>query len=162
MTEGGRQYNGLASPSGNGTQVSKLQQDGLEHVPVGGSGHRQSTETIWSPYGPYSQSKTGPFSHLPTAQPPTLILEDPKREAVAPWWLVGDRAAGTWTLSMHHLAQLSLGNPKLEKGDKVILGCKDQSHRVSRGIWVTEMAALEACRISHRCLAPQHFCGAHL
>lgn len=78
---------------------------------------------------------------------------------------MGERAAGHWTLPMVHAPPGSTqpSQSQLEHGDKIILGCKDQSYRVSREIWVTEMASLKACRsISQRGPAPQHFHRAHL
>lgn len=124
-------------------QVSKLQQDGLDMSQLVGVATAQHGN-IWSPYGPYSQPRTGPFTHLPTAQPPTPYTRRSQKGTVAPGWLMGDRAADTWPLPMstHHLAQRSPHNPNLENGDKIILGHKGQSHRGSTGIWVTEMRSL--------------------
>ncbi|KAB1265052.1 hypothetical protein Cadr_000019644 [Camelus dromedarius] len=126
-------------------QVSKLQQEALEHVPTGGGGLRQSTETIWSPYGPCSQPGSGPFSHLPAAWPPIPTPEDPKGEAVAPEWLEGERAAGTcWTWwSTHHLAAgAGLGS----------------ALRVSRGIWVRGGFFRSLQKDFPLRSSPQHFC----
>lgn len=86
-------------------QVSKLQQDGLEPVPTGGGGLRRSAQTIWSPYGPYSPPRTGPFSHLPAAQPPTPKPGDPKGKLWLPSGLrKGEQLApGLCLRSAHHL-----------------------------------------------------------
>ena len=53
--------------------------------------YRDHLVAIW----PLLTTTTGPFSHLPTAQPPTPTPEDAEGEAVAP---AGERAAGTWPL----------------------------------------------------------------
>lgn len=42
----------LARLLGRGTPGEQLQEDGMG-VPIGWDVLRQSTETIWSPYGPY-------------------------------------------------------------------------------------------------------------
>lgn len=135
-----RQSNRLAGPSAAVPQVSKLQQDGLEPVPTGGGGLRQSTQAIWSPYGPYSthhpELDPSLTSLLPSPQP--LGLKTPRGSCGSPvvcgressWHLAS--ACGphaTWWLGL-------LGNAKLENGDKISLGCKDQSLRISRGSWV--------------------------
>lgn len=75
-------------------------------------------------------------SLLPSPQP--LGLKTPKGSCGSPvvcgressWHLAS--ACGphaTWWLGL-------LGNAKLENGDKISLGCKDQSLRISRGSWV--------------------------
>ena len=58
---------------------------------------------------------------------------------MAPQWSAEGRAAGTWPLPAVRAPPGGwgwLGNAKLENGEQISLGCKDQSLRISRGSWV--------------------------
>lgn len=144
--------------------MSKFQQDGLEHVPTGGDGLRQSPETIWSPYGPYLQPRRGPFSPPPCSPVPHPNARRPQEESCGSWVPSG-RTAGTWPLSVVHAppglwSRRSLNSARTVSNwrKEIRLSWDTRSVIGSPGIWVTETASVEACRrISHRGPAPQHF-----
>lgn len=135
----------------------------MEHVPSGGGGlsrvRRPSGHHMASPYNP----DLDPSLHLPTALPPTLKPEDPERKAVAPGWPLGEQPAPSLHPgSRYHLAA---GENSLNSAHKVLswrtemrLSSDTRSGIGSPGIWVTEMASVEACRrVSHQGSVPQHF-----
>lgn len=140
-----------------------LQQDGLELVSAGGGGLRQSRDhlvTIW----PLCTTQNRTLLSPPNCPASYAYAKRPPKGSYGSWVAYGresswhlDSVRGPYT--SWHLglawAQLNPCNPKPETAGKSILGCRDQSHKVSRGIWVTEMVSLEACRRnSHRGPAP--------
>lgn len=124
---GGKEAGGISTHKTAAPQVSKYNVWGWP---------QESTDTIWSPSGPYHNpdlSSLPRFSYsFPYCHAPASMSKDPQKEVMVLGWLMGMRAADIWSLPMvwappgshlNHLVPLNPSHPKLQ--NKIVLGCKE-------------------------------------
>lgn len=135
MTEEERSPAGWQAHQAAALQVSKLQQFGLDRSQLVGVAAGTAQRPSGYHMAPTHIPELDPSLTSLLPSPQTPIPGDPKRGAVTlgGLWETKQLTPGCCLWSTHHLAQLSAHNSKLENGDKIILGRKNQSHKVSRG-----------------------------